>query len=814
MSSSAGGVGGWSFQHTHGSQISIGQAGAATLSPTHQGAQSGGGGGNTVTLGSFGRRTTFLTAGRVNSVAATEESATRASQGATTPAGTGVALRDPRVRVMCVLLDHRVRLVRQYHFLHSEADMLGAQMQLHAADASVWLDRRARYTRLLATWSIVQYLLGATERSPQHIFLNPTTGNLQHFELGQCSFLPLQGIVTPHHVLGRLPQATVPATTNTPQVLSAADALVAKPWVTPDPSVFRCTPLFVNALPLRSAFGGFSGYCARFLTRIYHYRRDLCGLLEFSLGPAAIGVTNDAVALSTPNVLTPLTSFVQVPAAFSNATAGGGGGASPPATMSPHAAAQVASRTSLTGIRTAAQNSAPHAPALVEILDAADVLSYGALSGSFANLAGNSTGAPPVTLEILRLAATIQPVGCLHAEPGDRDRFHLNAVIARIMESLPIHVRRFPPFHQSRSQSAQPGSPTKRGRNGAQHNQPPKSASATTLAPTESNSLVASPASPYPASMMLAAGSSTFMFGDPAATATQPDAVSDSVDAMSRQPTRCATADVSVLSAPSNALDVTQPTASVSSSTSRSSNGSFFSTFVSDLKTTSATKIQALARGWLARRRGLHRDLAPDSNLTGDVQDSDTAVATPTVSPRRRAALTEDVDSTVRNSPLVGRSRLRASAKDASDVSSSGFGGGGCGDGGAGGNRGPGRGWSNGAATSVTDAAGAGSGASNAAGGGGGMSPATNTAVAIELLQFNQIDQAAEKARTVQQRVHAMIMAATSEYHQVATSNLTAALASIATSSSTGAVDGSDGGRVAQVPLVVDHSWVLWAPHW
>ena len=82
---------------------------------------------------------------------------------------------------------------------------------LKSANSELWLDRRANYTRSLATMSMVGYVLGLGDRHPSNLMIARSSGRIVHIDFGDCFEVAMHRDQFPEKVPFRLTRMLVSA---------------------------------------------------------------------------------------------------------------------------------------------------------------------------------------------------------------------------------------------------------------------------------------------------------------------------------------------------------------------------------------------------------------------------------------------------------------------------------------------------------------------------------------------------------------------------------------------------------------------------
>eukprot|EP00796_Vickermania_ingenoplastis_P011099 gene11099-7725_t len=178
-------------------------------------------------------------------------------------------------------------------------DGIQAAFDAEAGYPSHWMEARRLFTQELAEWSLVQYLLDITERDSCSFFINPIGGHVATHQLGRFA---LQGPKTEPGVHG-LSDNSVSASgasaapadpADSPRSPASAEGsrgaagagivrLLASPFPTRDPSLFRLTKSLEKILWGESAMATFLGYLAEGLYAVHLYRREIAGVSLYGL---------------------------------------------------------------------------------------------------------------------------------------------------------------------------------------------------------------------------------------------------------------------------------------------------------------------------------------------------------------------------------------------------------------------------------------------------------------------------------------------------------------------------------------------------
>lgn len=175
---------------------------------------------------------------------------------------------------------------------------LKAAFTADASDTAQWVETRRTFTQELAEWSMLQYLLDTRQRECGSFFVDSASGHVAFHDIGRHSLQPLAPLrrASAGGVAGTL--ASVEGADAKEAVLSTAVEadgmadntpagmmrnLLRYPFPTTDPTLFRLTHSLVRALPSESPYNIFRSYAAGCLSTMADYRRDLSGIVTFSL---------------------------------------------------------------------------------------------------------------------------------------------------------------------------------------------------------------------------------------------------------------------------------------------------------------------------------------------------------------------------------------------------------------------------------------------------------------------------------------------------------------------------------------------------
>jgi FKBP12-rapamycin complex-associated protein len=97
----------------------------------------------------------------------------------------------------------------QYALDNTTGHDLKQVLWLNSRNSEVWLDRRNRFTRSLATMSMVGYVLGLGDRHPSNLMLHRGSGKVVHIDFGDCFDVAMERDKYPERVPFRLTRMLV-----------------------------------------------------------------------------------------------------------------------------------------------------------------------------------------------------------------------------------------------------------------------------------------------------------------------------------------------------------------------------------------------------------------------------------------------------------------------------------------------------------------------------------------------------------------------------------------------------------------------------